>query len=119
MGVLFKSKMEEYWSKDGNIFTTPNFAGYMSLARFQLLNRCIHFNDNSLLTPDLSPKEAKLFKIAPLVSHLNTKFSTLFNMHQNVALDESLTQWKGWLNIKQYIIIPNKKSAVGINLRGM
>ncbi|CAG4958960.1 unnamed protein product [Parnassius apollo] len=81
MGVLFKSKMEEYWCKEGNIFTTPYFSCYMSLNRFQLLNRCINFNDNTLLSPDLSPKERKLFKIAPLVAHLNFKFSALFNLH--------------------------------------
>ncbi|XP_022834911.1 piggyBac transposable element-derived protein 4-like [Spodoptera litura] len=112
MGVLVKSKMEEYWCRDGNIFSTPHFAAYMPLFRFQLINRCLHFNDNRLLMPDLLPKEAKLFKIKPIVTHLNSAFSKLFNLYQNVALDESLTQWKGWLNIKQYI--PNKKSAVGI-----
>lgn len=48
----------------------------------------------------------------PIVQHLNEKFSSLYHLSRNIALDESLTQWTGRLNIKQHI--PNKAAAVGI-----
>lgn len=61
---------------------------------------------------ELSSLEAKLFKIANIVDHLNNKFQQLYNLERNLALDESLLQWKGWLNINQFI--RNKAAAVGI-----
>ncbi|KAI5645835.1 transposase IS4 domain-containing protein [Phthorimaea operculella] len=56
--------------------------------------------------------EAKLFKVQPILDHLNNKFSQLYILSQNVALDERLTMWKGWLDINQFI--KNKAAAVGI-----
>lgn len=61
---------------------------------------------------NLEASEAKLFKIQPVLDHLNDKFQNLYNLHQNIALDESLLQWKGWLDINQ--LIPNKSATVGI-----
>lgn len=61
---------------------------------------------------ELSSLEAKLFKIANIVDHLNNKFQQLYNLERNLALDEYLLQWKGWLNINQFI--RNKAAAVGI-----
>lgn len=112
MGVIVKSDLEHYWNKDNDIFQTFGFGQIMSLRRFQLLSKCIHFNNNSNISDSLSPSEAKIYKIILIVKHLNLKFTELYNLGPNVALDESLTQWKGWLQIKQYI--PNKKAAVGI-----
>ncbi|KAL0869809.1 hypothetical protein ABMA27_006026 [Loxostege sticticalis] len=113
MGVVVKSKLVDYWSTDGSIFVTPAFSTHMSLKRFQLLNACLHFsNNNDMCVESLSPSEAKMFKIAPIIEHCNKRFQALFVLNQNLALDESLLQWKGWLSINQFI--PNKAAAVGI-----
>lgn len=40
------------------------------------------------------------------------KFQTLYTPSQNIALDESLLMWKGWLEICQ--LIPNKAANRGI-----
>lgn len=61
---------------------------------------------------ELSSSEAKLFKIANIIDHLNNKFQQLYNLERNLALDESLLQWKGWLSINQFI--RNKSATVGI-----
>lgn len=53
-----------------------------------------------------------LFKIEPILLHLNQKFQAMYTMDQNIALDESLMQWKGWLNISQFI--SNKAAKVGV-----
>ncbi|XP_037874113.1 piggyBac transposable element-derived protein 4 isoform X2 [Bombyx mori] len=113
MGIVIKNRVEEYWNTEQNIFSTPGFKVYMSLRRFQLLSRCLHFNNSeNLRNLNLDPSQAKLFKVEPVISHLNSKFTELYIMKQNIALDESLLQWKGWLNINQFI--PNKAAAVGI-----
>lgn len=113
MGIVVKSKLEEYWSQHKNIFSTPGFSANMTLKRFQLLSRCLHFNNNANVSlKTLTRPQAKIFKVQPIVNHLNSKFSSLYGLSQNIALDESLTQWKGWLDINQFI--RNKAAAVGI-----
>ncbi|XP_021913795.1 piggyBac transposable element-derived protein 4-like, partial [Zootermopsis nevadensis] len=54
----------------------------------------------------------KLFKIYPVIQHLNNKFQNLYLPSQNIAIDESLTLWKGRLSFKQYI--PLKADKFGI-----
>ncbi|XP_014371394.2 piggyBac transposable element-derived protein 4 isoform X2 [Papilio machaon] len=113
MGVVVKSRLEEYWNTSKDIFRTPGFSTEMTIDRYQLLSKCLHFNNNSNCHPKLLTRpQAKLYKIQPILVHLNTKFSRLYNLSQNVALDESLTMWKGWLDINQFI--RNKAATVGI-----
>ncbi|XP_028173824.1 piggyBac transposable element-derived protein 4-like [Ostrinia furnacalis] len=113
MGIVVKSRIEEYWNCSRDIFCTPEFPTAMSCDRFLLLSRCLHFQDNAFCNPgELTRAQAKLFKIQPIVDHLNIKFSHLYTLDRNVVLDESLTMWKGWLAINQFI--ENKAAAVGI-----
>ena len=53
-----------------------------------------------------------LFKIYPVICHLNIKFQTLYLPNQNIGIDESMTLWKGRLSIWQYL--PLKASKFGI-----
>jgi len=53
-----------------------------------------------------------LFKIYPMICHLNIKFQILYPPNQNIASDESLTLWKGRLSLRQYL--PLKASKFGI-----
>ena len=48
----------------------------------------------------------------PVLSHLNTKFQSLYLPGQNIVIDESLTLWRGRLSFRQYI--PIKSSKFGI-----
>jgi hypothetical protein len=36
----------------------------------------------------------KLFKINPIRKHLNSKFSILYKLKENISPDESLTLWR-------------------------
>lgn len=83
MGVVVKSRLEEYWCGAGNIFSTPDFHTHMTLTRFQLLNSCLHFaNSLNMIGQNLNASEAKLFKIQPVVTHLNNKFSNRYVQHE-------------------------------------
>lgn len=103
MGIVVKSRLQEYWNKSKNIFSTPEFSLAMSFDRFILLNKCLHFNDNSRCNPGtMANAEAKLYKILPIVNHLNDRFGCLYTLNRNILIDESLTKWKGFLNINQF-----------------
>lgn len=113
VGVVAKSRLEEYWNKCVDIFSTPGFTKVMRYDRFRLLSTCLHFEDNVNCDPaTMTRSEAKIFKVRPILDHLNAKFSQLYKLSQNIALDESLTMWKGWLDINQFI--QNKAAGVGI-----
>ncbi|RVE50637.1 hypothetical protein evm_004761 [Chilo suppressalis] len=102
---VVKKDLRSYWNCTEDICRTPGFAVYMSFKRFQLLSRCLHFNNDAENINNLTPAEAKLSKIKPIVDHLNEKFQSLYDMGQNISLDESLTHWKG---------PPNKAAHVDI-----
>ncbi|XP_047036366.1 piggyBac transposable element-derived protein 4-like [Helicoverpa zea] len=113
MGIVSKSRLEEYWGSTPDVFHTPGFSAHMSIDRFLLINKCLHFNNNDdMRALDLDYSEARLFKIKPILVHLNQKFQSMYTPAQNLALDESLLMWKGWLEICQ--LIPNKAANRGI-----
>ena len=78
--------------------------------RFESICNFMHFNNNDTLRTYQGP--SKLFKIYPVLSHLNTKFQILYLPGQNIAIDEFLTLWRGRITFRQYI--PSKSSKVGI-----
>ncbi|KAI8425870.1 hypothetical protein MSG28_004890 [Choristoneura fumiferana] len=113
MGIVAKGRLVDYWNANSRIFITPGFRVYTPLRRYQLLWQCLHFRDNKdISTKNLSVSEAKLFKIHPVLDHLNGHFQSMYNLQQNIALDESLLLLKGWLDSNQ--CFPNKAAATGI-----
>ncbi|KAJ2941438.1 hypothetical protein O0L34_g3653 [Tuta absoluta] len=104
MEIVVRTRLEEYWHVSGDIFSTPGFSAAMSMNRFLLLCKYLHFRSHDGCNPEsMTRAEEKLFKVQPILDHLNNKFSQLYILTQNVALDESLTTWKGWLDINQFI----------------
>ena len=78
--------------------------------RVESICNFMHFNNNDNIETYQGP--SKLFKIYPVLSHLNTKFQILYLPGQNIAIDEFLTLWRGRITFRQYI--PSKSSKVGI-----
>ncbi|XP_068093018.1 piggyBac transposable element-derived protein 4-like [Hyperolius riggenbachi] len=119
LGLIFNMALNPrpqqrlYWSRD-SIDSMPIFSATMTRCRFQLLMSCMHFNNNAhQLAPD-NPAHDRLFKLRPLIDHLNNTFSEVYTPEQNIAIDESLVPFHGRLSIKQYI--PSKRSRYGIKL---
>lgn len=113
MSIVVKTRLEDYWTDDGSAYCTPYFAAHMALKRFQIRSKCLHFNSNSDISlNNLTPSQAKIHKVKPIVDHLNAKFSTLYGLGQSIALDDSLTWWKSRHDTTQYI--PNKAAATRI-----
>ena len=91
MGIIQKPKVCSYFKKKNYILGTPIFGSIIYMDRFESLCNFMHFNNNDHIGTYQGP--SKLFKIYPFLSHLNTKFQSLYFPGQNIAIDESLTLW--------------------------
>ncbi|KAI8427970.1 hypothetical protein MSG28_002284 [Choristoneura fumiferana] len=92
MGVVAKGQVVDYWNSDESIFITPGF------------------RDFSYMPSNLSLPSHHISNRTVLV--LNSSSHHIRSLQQNCAADEHLLQWKGWLEINQFI--SNKAAAVGI-----
>jgi len=97
MRIIQKPTLRSCFSKN-YILATPNFGSIISMDRFESIRNFMHFNKNDHLGTYQGP--SKLFKIYPVLSYLNTKFQSLYLPGQNIAIDESLTLWRGRLSFK-------------------
>ena len=60
----------------------------------------------------------KLGKIRPVINHLNEKFTTLYDPHCEVAIDEAMIKYKGHSSLKQYIPKKPIKRGFKVWVRG-
>ncbi|XP_071057565.1 piggyBac transposable element-derived protein 4-like [Onthophagus taurus] len=109
MGIIQKPTIRSYFSKK-DIIGTPIFNKIMTLDRFELITNFLHFVGNDTINAFEGPK--KLFKIYPIIKHLNNVFQKYYLLGRNISVDESLTLWKGILSFKQFI--PLKSAQFGI-----
>lgn len=100
MGISIRMNYKEYWT-NFLLLEMPGFKRLMSYNRFLLLNRFIHFSNNADYTH--IQDSSKLFKLKPILKHLNGKFQSMYNLSREVCLDESLTLFKHRLSWKQSI----------------
>ena len=108
MGIKQKPTLRSYFSEN-YVLATPIFGSTISMDRFESICNFMHFNSDHVRTYQ---GPSKLFKIYRVLSHLNTKFQSLYLPGQNIAIDESLALWRGRLSFRQYI--PLKSSKFGI-----
>ncbi|XP_034833591.1 piggyBac transposable element-derived protein 4-like [Maniola hyperantus] len=99
MGMCVRGRVDEYWST--GVLGMPEFRKRMTLNRFILLMKFLHFADNNKVTSHGSQR--KLAKIKPVIDHLNQKFKAAYTPRQELSLDESLLLWKGHLSWVQCI----------------
>lgn len=110
-GLAPLSVESDYWKENGYL-TLKYFKNLMPYSRFILLKRLLHFTDNKADLTGLSASQRRVWKIRPVLDHLNRKFSGLYVPHQNIAIDESLLKWRGRLSFAQRIA--TKAAKVGI-----
>lgn len=97
----------EFDSIQTDIESLVEISAHMSIDRFIMINKCLHFNNNDDMSALDLDSEAILL-------HLNKKFQKMYTPGQNLAdlnLDESLLVWKCWLEICQLIL--NKAANKG------
>jgi hypothetical protein len=91
------------------MMATPFFGDVMPRDRFKALVRYLHFNDNAGLD-----RADRLFKLRPVVDHLNERFRTVYVPERNMATDESLWKFKGRLRFRTYN--PKKRPRFGVKV---
>jgi len=74
----------------------------MTVKRFLKLIRFFHINDNSKM-PTRGPDFDKLFKVRPLINHLQAMYSSLECPSRHLSIDESMIAFKGRSGMKQYM----------------
>lgn len=75
----------------------------MTVKRFLKIIRFIHLNDNNNMAPRGSIHFDKLFKIRPMIKHLNTLFPKIFSPSRYLAVDKSMIAFTGRTIMKQYM----------------
>ncbi|XP_045474894.1 piggyBac transposable element-derived protein 4-like [Harmonia axyridis] len=102
MGLHKLPGMRMYWSYDQN-YRVERVANIMSLKRFLAILRHIHLNDNEKCPKKGTSNFDKLYKLRPLIEHLNEKFRDLFSPSRELSIDESMVGFKGRSGLKQYM----------------
>ena len=113
IGILYAMSLVKmpstrlYWSKE---FYFEKVAGTMPVNRFEKIKKFLHCSDN--LT---RPKNCtdRLYKIRPLVDHLQKQFSNL-KPSELLCIDEQIVPFKGKSGLKQYN--PKKPKKWGYKL---
>ena len=112
MGLVKKSEIRDYWSKDP-LIETPIFSKTISRARFEQIWTFWHFNNNTEITADSN----RLIKIQPLFDHFLPKFQTFYMPEREIILDESMIPWRGRLFFRTYN--PAKIIKYGLLIRAV
>ncbi|XP_053639024.2 uncharacterized protein [Cherax quadricarinatus] len=89
MSHIRKTSISKYWSIN-KLIATPAFREIMSLDRFLLLLRMLHFSDKS--NPQ---RDDLLYKIREVTVYLKQKFSEFFYPFKNIVINESSILFKG------------------------
>ncbi|EFN81495.1 PiggyBac transposable element-derived protein 4, partial [Harpegnathos saltator] len=95
MGIIKKPTISMHWSRE-SIIETPIFSKSMSLVRFENILSMLHF------TSDETDSADKIAKIRPITEHYLECFQSIYRPGSNISINESLMQWQGHLNFKQF-----------------
>jgi len=96
-GIGRKPKLELYWSTR-RIFQTRIFPQTMSRNRFQLIQKCLRFNDNNAAATN----EDHLYKIRTILDTVVSNFRTNYIPDKEISLDEGMLGWRGRLRFRVY-----------------
>ena len=107
MSVIGLPRSRLFWSKALGITKISNV---MSRDRFETIKRSIHFSDNTHMLPRDAEKFDKLFKVRPLLDHLQQNYDEI-SINQRLCIDEQMIPFKGASSLKQYL--PNKPHKYG------
>lgn len=108
MSLTVRGRVSVYWST--GVLGMPGFRALMSIKRYWLLMRFLHFVDNNNIS--IRGPNRKVAKIQPIVDHCNRQFYRMYTPRREICIDESLLLFKGRLSWIQ--CIRSKAARVGI-----
>lgn len=98
MGYHKLPSWTHYWSNEPDL-SVPFVSSVLPRNRFAAILSNLHVNDNHAMPKDSTDH---LYKLRPLIDNLNSQFALLYNVSQNVSIDESMILFKGRSSLKQY-----------------
>ena len=116
IGTLFVMSLTKitntrlYWATG---FAMNDISDYFSRNRWQCIKWNLHCANNDEILPRDHPNYDPLFKIRPLITHLQKKFRSI-PPSQMMCVDEQLVSFKGQSYMKQYI--PSKPHKWGFKV---
>ncbi|XP_063436615.1 piggyBac transposable element-derived protein 4-like [Mytilus trossulus] len=113
MGINHKPSTKLYWSTDP-VMVTPIFSSTMTRDRYTQILRYLHFSNVANEPRQGEPNYDPLYKIKPVVNHLNNKFGLEYIPKRNVTIDECMVPFKGRTLLKQYL--PSKPNEWGVKV---
>ena len=113
MGINHLPALDDYWSTDPALHYSA-VADRITRDRFREITRYLHFVDNASLTPRGSPGYDRLGKVRPVINHLSSRFSDLYDPHQEVAVDEAMIKFTGRSTLKQYMPLKPVKRGIKV-----
>jgi hypothetical protein len=121
MAIEPKPSMDDYWSSNPPL-RNSRIADTMSRQKFKLIQRYFHIKDpkrDPVCITD--PSEAKqvarkdpLYKVSPLLEKVRRNSNRLYNLHQEVCVDEAMIKCHG----QHWGIVgaPNKPAKRGFKI---
>ncbi|KAK2723626.1 hypothetical protein QYM36_002087 [Artemia franciscana] len=107
MGIIGLSSYKLYWEKELN-YTL--ISGKMSRDRFTLIQRYLHFNENSKCKPKTDPGHDHLLKVRPIVDMLRENLMRT-EPEERHSIDEQIIPFKGRSVMRLYL--PSKPHKWG------
>lgn len=120
MSVDSKPSFDDYWSKNPSL-QNNRISATMSRERFKSIQRYFHINDPvndpSRRTDKESAEHVKrdpLYKASPLMEQVRQNSNKLYNLHQQVSVDEAMIKCHG----QHWCIVgaPNKPAKRGFKV---
>lgn len=102
MGFNVLPSMRLYWSKNDN-FHNSKISNIMTVKRFLKIIRYLHLNDNQNMPSRYSTYFDRLYKIRPMISHLNKVFPEMYSPSRFLSVDKSMIAFIDRTSMKQYM----------------
>lgn len=113
MAMNHLPSIDDYWKRDPFLRYSP-VADRISRDRFRELSRYLHFADNDLLVPRGSPGHDRLGKVRPIIDHLSSRFTEMYQPHCEVSVDEAMIKFQGRSSLKQYMPLKPVKRGIKV-----
>lgn len=113
MGINSLPALDDYWKKDSVYHYSP-IADRISRGRYREINRYLHYEDNTTLSPRGTPGYDRLGKVRTLLTYIEGKFAAVYNPGRELAVDEAMIKFQGQSSLKQYM--PKKPTKRGIKV---
>ena len=88
MGVKRLPAVPDYWSRLW-LFSSSSFRSIMSSKRFDQITGNLHFTNNEEALPKDDPDYDRIWKIRPVLTHIQQRFKTVYYPERDIAIDES------------------------------